>query len=176
MDTEQLLYQRHQKDHFFKTDKNSPLNPQQRAKFEGLRYYPPNSDLALTLTINEFATKDMIEMQTSSGAVRKMRRFGTFSFVVDGQTVNLTMYEMDYSFFLPFVDANAKTETYPAGRYLEPEDIGDGQFVVDFNQAYNPYCAYGDRWSCPITPLENRLNVAIRAGEMLPDGEWLEAH
>jgi uncharacterized protein (DUF1684 family) len=69
--------------------------------------------------------------------------------------------------FLPFADALAGVETYGAGRYLEPEPVGDGQFVVDFNLAYNPYCAYNDDWSCPITPRENRLTVPIRAGEKL---------
>jgi len=71
------------------------------------------------------------------------------------------------------VDAGAGVETYPAGRYLEPERLDDGRFHVDFNQAYNPYCAYNDAWNCPITPAENRLKVAIRAGEKLPQGAWV---
>ncbi|HEY3290725.1 MAG TPA: DUF1684 domain-containing protein, partial [Anaerolineae bacterium] len=71
-----------------------------------------------------------------------------------------------HGFFLPFVDALAGTETYGAGRYLEPEPIPGGQqFQVDFNLAYNPYCAYNDQWSCPLTPAENRLTVPVRAGE-----------
>ena len=86
----------------------------------------------------------------------------------------LTIYRAANYFFLPFVDANARTETYGAGRYLEPEQLADNRFHVDFNQAYNPYCAYNDRWNCPITPAENRLSVAIPAGEMLPSGEWLD--
>jgi len=61
----------------------------------------------------------------------------------------------------------ANKETYPAGRYLEPESLGGGKFLVDFNIAYNPYCAYSDRWSCPLTPFENRLKVPIRAGEKI---------
>jgi uncharacterized protein (DUF1684 family) len=74
---------------------------------------------------------------------------------------------------LPFVDAGAGTETYPAGRYLEPEYLGNNIFHIDFNHAYSPYCAYGDGWSCPITPAENRLKVSIRAGEKIPQGEWV---
>ncbi len=66
---------------------------------------------------------------------------------------------------MPFVDSLANKETYGAGRYLEPEPTGQGKFRVDFNVAYNPYCAYNDRWSCPLTPFENRLKVPIRAGE-----------
>ena len=102
------------------------------------------------------------------------RRYGTFTFTVDGQEASLTIYEADYGFFLPFVDAGAGTETYPAGRYLEPEYLGDNLFHVDFNHAYNPYCAYSDGWSCPITPAENRLKVSLQAGEKLPVGDWVE--
>ena len=61
----------------------------------------------------------------------------------------------------------AGRETYPAGRYLEPEPLAGNRFLVDFNIAYNPYCAYNEKWSCPIAPAENRLKVAVRAGEML---------
>ncbi|MBZ0275506.1 MAG: DUF1684 domain-containing protein, partial [Anaerolineae bacterium] len=69
--------------------------------------------------------------------------------------------------------AGAGKETYPDGRYLEPEYMGDNQFHVDFNQAYNPYCAYSPDYSCPITPPENRVKVHIRAGEKMPEGEWV---
>lgn len=70
------------------------------------------------------------------------------------------------------MDSLAGTETYPAGRYLEPEELPDGKLLVDFNLAYNPYCAYNEQWSCPLTPFENRLKVSIRAGERLPDPAW----
>ena len=69
--------------------------------------------------------------------------------------------------FLPFADATSGNETYGAGRYLEIEMQNEGQLLVDFNYAYNPYCAYNENWSCPLTPAENRLSVAIRAGESL---------
>ena len=77
------------------------------------------------------------------------------------------MYANHHGYFLPFADALAGTETYGAGRYLDPEAIGDGRFLLDFNLAYNPYCAYNEQWSCPITPRDNRLAVPIRAGERL---------
>ncbi|MEW5941072.1 MAG: DUF1684 domain-containing protein, partial [Chloroflexota bacterium] len=94
-------------------------------------------------------------------------RYGKLKWTVDGQDAELTIYEADYGFFLPFVDSLAGNETYPAGRYLEPEALGDNRFLVDFNLAYNPYCAYNEAWSCPLTPFENRLKVPIRAGEKL---------
>ena len=106
-------------------------------------------------------------MQTSTGGVQTYERFGKFSFVVDGVQAELTIYQSQHGFFLPFVDSLAGIETYPAGRYLEPEALPGGRFIVDFNVAYNPYCAYNEMWSCPITPAENRLKVAVRAGEKL---------
>ncbi len=173
MNSAQLIAARRQKDAFFKTHPQSPLTPEQRAQFDGLRYYPPNPALDLVVTVEPLAQDDWVTLQTTTGDVREYRRYGRFAFVVDGQDVQLTIYEADYGFFLPFVDAGAGVETYPAGRYLEPERLDEQRFHVDFNQAYNPYCAYNDAWSCPITPAENRLKVHIRAGEMLPAGAWV---
>ncbi|NIW46752.1 MAG: DUF1684 domain-containing protein, partial [Gammaproteobacteria bacterium] len=93
------------------------------------------------------------------------QRFGTFDFEVEGEKATLTIYMNQHGFFLPFVDSLANEETYGAGRYLEPEPQPGGRFLIDFNLAYNPYCAYNERWSCPLTPWENRLKVPIRAGE-----------
>jgi uncharacterized protein (DUF1684 family) len=106
-------------------------------------------------------------MQTSTGDVQHYEKFGKFHFVVDGIEAELTIYQSPNGFFLPFIDSLAGRETYPAGRYLEPEPLPGGRFIVDFNIAYNPYCAYNEMWSCPITPAENRLKVAVRAGEKL---------
>jgi hypothetical protein len=173
MDNYRLLTERRHKDEFFKGHPQSPLTPEQQAKFTGLRYYSDNRELDLTVTVEPFPGEDFIMMQTTSGDMRQYRRYGQFTFSVDGQAAQLTLYEADYGFFLPFVDAGAGSETYPAGRYLELESLGDNRFIIDFNQAYNPYCAYSPHWSCPITPPENRLKVFIRAGEMLPEGEWV---
>jgi uncharacterized protein (DUF1684 family) len=106
-------------------------------------------------------------MQTSTGDVQEYHRFGRFHFNVQGQPADLTVYYSDGNYFLPFVDSLAGKETYPAGRYLEPEPLGEGFFLIDFNLAYNPYCAYNEHWSCPLTPFENRLKVPIRAGEKI---------
>jgi uncharacterized protein (DUF1684 family) len=173
MDNLQLQNERKQKDDFFKRHPQSPLTPEQQANFISLVYYDYNPDLDLTVNVEPFAEQKTMQMQTTTGTVKTFVRYGQFAFKVEGQDVRLTIYEADYGFFLPFVDASAGTETYPAGRYLEPERLGDNLFHIDFNHAYNPYCAYGDGWSCPITPAENRLTVAIRAGEKLPQGEWV---
>jgi len=156
---------RAQKDTFFKMHPQSPLLPEQQETFERLRYFPENPALRLVIPIEEFASKERIVMQTSTGDVRPYARYGKLRFSVEEQTVELTLYADDDSYFLPFADALAGEETYGAGRYLEPQSLGEGQFLIDFNLAYNPYCAYNDDWSCPITPIENRLQVPIRAGE-----------
>ena len=156
-----------EKDKFFVSDRNSPLTPDQRKNFSGLDYFPENDALRLEVKVNEFPVREHIEIQTSTGAVQVYEKFGNFNFMVDDVEVQLTIYQSEHGFFLPFVDALAGKETYPAGRYLEPEPLPGNHFLVDFNLAYNPYCAYNDHWSCPITPPENRLKAAVRAGEKL---------
>lgn len=158
---------RKMKDEFFRTSPHSPLTPEQKRRFRGLNYFPENPDLDLVVEVEEFPEKETIQMQTTTGDVQTYERFGRFRFTVEGQEVELTIYRNEHGYFLPFVDALAGKETYPAGRYLEPERLPDGRFRVNFNLAYNPYCAYNEAWSCPITPFENRLPVPIRAGEKI---------
>ena len=159
---------RTQKDAFFKTHPHSPLTPEQQEVFMGLHYFPENPELRLVLPLEAFAEQDTVVMQTSTGDERSYTRYGRLHFTVDEQDVALTVYADERGgFFLPFVDALRGRETYGAGRYLEPEPLDDGRFLVDFNLAYNPYCAYNDDWSCPLTPVENWLKVPIRAGERL---------
>ena len=158
---------RAEKDEFFGGHPQSPLTPEQKKDFQGLKYFPENELLRLEVLPDEFPVKLAFEMQTSTGNVQHYEKFGRFKFTVDGEVVELTIYQGGHGFFLPFVDALAGLETYPAGRYLEPEPLPGGRFFVDFNVSYNPYCAYNEMWSCPITPAENRLRVAIRAGEKL---------
>ena len=158
---------RAKKDQFFAAHPQSPLTPEQKRQFKGLNYFPENPALRLEVTVEEFPQKDKIQMPTTTGGVQTYTRYGKFKFTVDGREAGLTIYAGQHGFFLPFVDSLAGEETYGAGRYLEPEPHGKNNFMVDFNLAYNPYCAYNDRWACPITPRENRLKVPIRAGEKL---------
>jgi hypothetical protein len=158
---------RMEKDEFFARHPQSPLTPEQRRDFKGLAYFPENGALRLEVQVEPFADQQPMTMQTSTGGVQEYVRFGRFKFQVEGQDAELTVYKADYGFFLPFVDSLAGKETYPAGRYLEPEPLPGNRFLVDFNIAYNPYCAYNEMWSCPITPAENRLKAPIRAGEKM---------
>ena len=174
MNEQTLLAERAEKDQFFKQSEQSPLTPEQQDRFTGLRYYPPNPALDLIVSIEAVDESEAAEIETTSGETRRYRRYGRFRFTVNGQAAELTIYEAPYGYFLPFTDANRGGGTYGAGRYLEPDELPDGRFHVDFNRAYNPYCAYNEGWSCPITPFENRLTVAIEAGEMTPQGPWVD--
>jgi hypothetical protein len=158
---------RKQKDEFFRFDHHSPLTRDQREGFEGLNYFPENPDLDLEVEVEGFDDKEMVQIQTNTGDVQTYERFGRLELEIDGDRAELTLFRGEHGYFLPFADALAGEETYGAGRYLEPERLGDGRFHVDFNLAYNPYCAYNEHYSCPLTPPENRVDVPIRAGEKI---------
>jgi len=159
------------KDEYFANDANSPLLPEQREKFSGLNYFPENPELRLEVEVHTFPEQKQVQMPTSTGDVKTYIRYGRFSFQVEGQEAQLTLFNSPHDYFLLFVDSLAGTETYGAGRYLEPEQLSNGKFLVDFNLAYNPYCAYNEIWNCPIPPAENRLSVPIRAGEKIFDAD-----
>ena len=163
----ELIEFRKSKDHFIGHDPHSPLTKEQKQDFHGLKYYDENAALSLVIAPEEFDTQDAIEMQTSTGDVAAFVRWGKISFEVEDQPTQLTIYKDadGGEFFLPFGDATSGSETYGAGRYLDVEALPDGRMLVEFNYAYNPYCAYNENWSCPLTPLENRIKVPIRAGE-----------
>jgi uncharacterized protein len=164
---------RAEKDEFFAHHPDSPLTKEQKRLFRGLNYFPENPSLRLEVEVEQTPDQVEIEIQTSTGDVQVYQRFGRVRFTVDGQEAALTIFTNPNGYFLPFVDTLAGKETYPAGRYVEPDDLGNGNFLIDFNLAYNPYCAYNEYWSCPLTPFENRLKVAIAAGEKIPSGDWV---
>ncbi|MCC7365385.1 MAG: DUF1684 domain-containing protein [Dehalococcoidia bacterium] len=163
----QLSEYRQQKDAFFKESESSPLRPEQREAFRGLRYFDEAPELAIVAVPEILDPAELVEMQTSTGATATYLRWARAPFSVDGKDVALTVYKNPGSgdLFLPFQDADRGSETYGAGRYLDVYELSDGRLYLDFNYAYNPYCAYNDDWSCPLPPGENRLDVRIRAGE-----------
>jgi uncharacterized protein len=160
---------RKEKDEFFREDPRSPLLPEQRADFAGLAYFDEEPSLRIDGTIDTDVDRDEdIVMQTSTGDTQHYRRAGKVPFEVDGHSAQVTLYESpgEEELFVPFRDATSGSATYGAGRYLEVEPPDrDGRVVLDFNLAYNPYCAYNPTWSCPIPPGENWLAVPIEAGE-----------
>jgi uncharacterized protein len=166
--SQELLEFRHRKDAFF-VSSQSPLPADVRQGFEGLNYFDFDVNFMYHLPLQPAQNFEHIMMETSSGVRKSYVRAGLLEFVVADQTVQLTAYTNpesdDPELFIPFRDATSGNQTYGSGRYLNPELSADGSVMLDFNLAYNPYCAYSDGWSCPIPPLENWLSVAIMAGE-----------
>lgn len=168
---------RQQKDGFFRAAPESPIPLERRQEFPGLRYFPPEFDLRLEAQVERLPAGDFIEIATTDGDQRRFERFARLRFTVAGTACSLIGYRAEsedqfaepIALFVPFRDATTTKETYGAGRYLDVEIDQDDQgreiVPLDFNLAYNPYCAYNEYYSCPITPLENTLPVAIYAGE-----------
>ncbi|MEX2203378.1 MAG: DUF1684 domain-containing protein [Actinomycetota bacterium] len=168
MDVEALRRFRAMKDESFATDPSSPLTPRQRARFRGLAYYPPNSELAVEAGLEAYVPPSEVDLATSFGDTERYRRAGVAWLEVSGLPAAITIFRSDGGkLFVPFRDATSGTETYGSGRYLEARTLTDDRtLLLDFNYAYNPYCAYGAGWRCPLPPVENHLTVPIRAGEM----------
>ena len=170
----QLTDLRHEIDQFMKFHPQSPLDHEQRESFEGLNYYDYDEKFVFDVEVERFPEGEpIVTMQTSTGDSQDYRRWGSFSFEVDGEKASLTIYSdpLGQEFFMPFRDASNGKETYGAGRYMDDHRRGfrraaPDRFEVDFNYAYNPYCAYSPYFSCPLPPRENWLKVSIRAGEM----------
>jgi len=165
----ELLDYRRRKDEHFRTP-NSPLAPEERSAFSGLAYYPPNPAYRVTAAL-EFASEDVtVNLPTTTGDTRLMRLLGTARASTPAGEVRLTVFvPLDDATrgFIPFRDATSGAETYGAARYVDATVHGD-TVLIDFNLAYHPYCAYSDRWSCPLPPRENWLELPIRSGERLP--------
>lgn len=160
------------KDTSFKEGPQSPLPEPDRPQFRGLKYFAINPDLRLNVALKRFATPDTVYFMTNTGSERPVLRLGAFDFTVRGTPQRLVAFRMldnpveaQPHLFVPFFDATSGGESYGGGRYLDLEGNVDGKYVLDFNLAYNPYCAYGRSYVCPLPPDENILTVEIRAGE-----------
>ncbi len=169
-----LELQRKEKDYFFQTDPDSPIPPAIRPRLQGLEYFMPDPKYRIPVRVARLPTPEPLTLATSKGIPRPMLRYGYLDFEVDGVKQRLYGYKAvpqpghhheHESLFVPFRDATAGKETYGAARYLDLEEDPSGEVVLDFNLAYNPYCAYSDDYVCPFPPRENWLSVAIRAGE-----------
>ncbi|MDZ7344623.1 MAG: DUF1684 domain-containing protein [candidate division KSB1 bacterium] len=165
--------QRREKDIAFKNSSSSPLPEKDKKNFHGLPYFPVDLKFRFEGPIYRYAQRETFEMIASNGARRKTLRYGYFEFQLDDKKYRLQVYKLldlphQYShlLFVPFTDATSGRESYGGGRYIDLEERQDNSYVVDFNLAYNPSCAYGrEDYSCPIPPKENHLPVRIEAGE-----------
>lgn len=169
------------RERLFREHPQSPVPPATRADFPGLRWFDPDPAWRLPARL-EPADGAPLDIDTGGedGVVR-LRRVGTLRFQAGGRECSLSVLGLlgyGSGLFIPFRDATSGAETYGGGRYLaDTVKCTDGgclvvtpsalDVVVDFNYAYHPSCVYDARWACPLAPPENRLPVAVRAGERL---------
>ena len=178
---EQLLRFRDNVDFRFRDRILSPLSEQQRQSFQGLNYFDPAPELALTALFQQAADRSVFAMPTFDRRTLRYSHFGTLSAELNGQALTLKFYRREASggrqnvLLVPFRDTTNGMETYPGGRYIELSLPLPDQPVLDFNRAMNPLCAYDPSYACPIPPRENHLAVPIRAGEMRYPSQALPA-
>ena len=165
------------RERLFREHPDSPITSERRRDWPGLNWHPYDEAWRLRGVIDNCASRETFEISLASDGVLRCTRVGYARFAVDGSPAALAVYWFEGyggGLWLPFSDASSGTETYGGGRYLydtiKGADLGiaGSEILLDFNFAYNPSCAYDDRWSCPLSPPENRLPFAVRAGERIP--------
>jgi uncharacterized protein (DUF1684 family) len=169
---QRLLKDRAATDQQFRNSPNKPIPPEAMSALLPLSYFPPDPDYVVPAELKLAAQREIVDMPTSTGEVRKEERVGVLAFVLKGQPMTLAAFheagtDMTH-LFIPFRDLTSGTETYQAGRYLDLERTPTGLYNIDFNRAYNPYCYYSSQFDCPYPPPENRLTIPVRAGQRLP--------
>jgi len=168
---EQLQKERTEKDEFMRSGEGSPFEGM-ADQFAGLQYFPPNVKFRIQADLEPVSDRKMVTLPTSDGKEKRYLEYAHASFKLDGVQNRLLLLELidpgpyKGTLFLAFADQTSAIETYGAGRYLDVKKVpGATTLLLDFNKAYNPYCAYSEKFSCPFPPKENVLNVAILAGE-----------
>ena len=154
----------------------SPLKHEDRLTFDSLAFYPINESFYVHALITLTPDSVPFKMKTSTDRLADYRQWGIAHFEIESEKFNLPVYqnlrllkipEYKNYLFIPFTDLTNGEATYGAGRYVEAK-IPDGDtLIIDFNKAYNPYCAYNDRYSCPIPPVANHLEIEVKAGELI---------
>ena len=169
-----VLQWRADKDAMFKTSKESPLVPEDKARFTGLSYWPIDTAYRVpaSLKVDRSGPPVIIQLETSTNQMRRMQKVGTLGFTLKQTTYQLTAFaDLDAGnvdrLFVPFGDLTNKQETYGGGRYIELDRTPTGLYDLDFNRAYHPFCVFNLSYDCPVPPRENRLQVAIPVGERL---------
>ena len=172
---------RAEKDRFMRSNE-SPVPEDRRKDFPALSYFPIDAAYRVPASLTVGAGPDragpkaeVLELPTSTGQRRQMRRIGTLRFTLQDRELTLAAFvdatENDMRrLFVPFGDLTSGNETYPGGRYLDLDRTATGIYDLDFNRAYNPFCVFNAKYDCPLPPRENRLPVPVRAGERLAEG------
>jgi hypothetical protein len=166
--------ERLEKDKEMLNDEHSAIPEDEKSKFVGLNYYRVKLKYRKKAVLERFAVKEHFYMKTTTSRLPEYAVYGKVTFRHNGKKISLFVYQnielvkkpgFENYLFLPFNDFTNNFETYGGGRFLDLQETGTNQIIVDFNKAYNPYCAYNHKYSCPIPPVENKLNLKIKAGE-----------
>ncbi len=163
---QQMDSARKQKDNFFLTDAGSPILD--KTAFKALTYFEPDPAYRVVARLEPFADKTQkLVVRMSDGSQEIYDKFAHAVFSLNGTACRLLVVKLQNTYSILFRDVTSGKETYGGGRYIEldPAKLTDTHVVLDFNTAYNPYCAYNPTYACPIPPAENTLSVAVRAGE-----------
>ncbi len=159
---------RKHKDEYFASGAHSPLDSQDQDGFSGLTYFPFDPALKFELDIDTAEDQGTpLTLDTSDGQQVEFLIAGQVRFQVGKSKYALTLLK-DYRprpLFSSIPRCDERPATYKGGRYLDPQQKPNGELIIDFNYAYNPYCAYGEGWSCPLPPARNSLTIEIPAGE-----------
>lgn len=174
-----IVSQRQQKEEYFATNPHSPIAPNQRGEdFPGLAHFPPDESYRFELPLAEHEEKEQITVSTSADGEQEYFRWGEFRFSINDTECSLQAFKSapdEPRLWVPFRDETNGDETYGAGRYIDLESdhhqTDTGTWILDFNQAYNPTCAYNEAYECPLIPMENWLDCRIEAGEKDYPGE-----
>jgi uncharacterized protein len=168
--TAEIVREREQKDRFMKTGDDSPITDKEN--FKGLTYFEPDAKYRIIADLRPVENKKMVVLATNDGKEQRYLEYAYADFLLDGVKNSLLILELidmgpnRGKLFLAFGDETSAIETYGAGRYLDLTKVpGASSITLDFNKAYNPYCAYNATFSCPLPPRENLLKIPIRAGE-----------
>ena len=163
---------RQEKDDFMKNNPDSPFNSRTKIEFSDLKYYKPNPDFVFKSKLYEYEKKDTIIIYGTKGEKRNTVRYGYVKINYKGKDYHINVYEGttrdgENYFSIWFTDMTTGKETYGVGRYIDFDLNPDKNFVytIDFNLAYNPYCAYSPDYSCAIPSKEDHIDLAIKAGE-----------
>ncbi|HEY1197348.1 MAG TPA: DUF1684 domain-containing protein [Thermoplasmata archaeon] len=164
----ELETERTMKDGFMARDPESPFVVG-RVPFHELRYFPPDPKCRVRATLERRPTPEEAYLRTNRDNQAVMRYIGDLTFSLGGEPLHLRLYHagegVGTSVFVPFRDLTSGRESYGAGRYLTLELNEADEYEVDFNRAFNPYCAYTDDFECAFPPSENDLPIPVRAGE-----------
>jgi hypothetical protein len=164
-----ILEERAEKEVFFESSSESPFK---EIEFTGLDHFAPDPAFKVTARLIDLEEKRMVTMVTNDDKTKRYREWGLVEFELGGAINQLMIYEMIQgpfrgTLFLPFADETSALTTYGGGRYLDVKNSGTKSIVLDFNMAYNPYCAYAEGYSCALPPPGNILEIPIEAGEKI---------